>query len=175
MKYQIGDKVRVRNDLKEGDSFSVHVAGKMEEYAGKIMTISNRWECEGSTRYELKEIDGYWVWTEDMFEKTIKPTKEELLKMPAGTTIKTDKVGNDSFVFDANYTFISLTGGINISKSDLTNDLKITDRSCGTKIIEILEPTYTTVWTEETEKREMTVAEIEKELGYPIKIVKEEK
>ena len=44
MKYQIGDKVRVRNDLKEGDSFSVHVAGKMEEYAGKIMTISNRWE-----------------------------------------------------------------------------------------------------------------------------------
>ena len=175
MKYQVGDRVRIRRNLKQGDNFSIYVAKDMEEYAGKIMTISERCELEGSARYKLKENDSCWTWTEDMFEKTIKPTKEELLKMSAGTIIKTDKVGNNRFIFDADYTFASLASGINITRSDITNDLETIDCNCGTKIIEILEPTYTTIWAEETEKREMTVAEIEKELGYPIKIVKEEK
>ena len=33
---------------------------------------------------------------------------------------------------------------------------------------------YKTVFDRDTEVKEMTIAEIEKELGYPIKVVKEE-
>ena len=44
----------------------------------------------------------------------------------------------------------------------------------GRKIIEIQEPTYQAIYREEKEVKEMTIAEIEKELGYPIKVVEEE-
>ena len=40
MKFKIGDKVRIRKDLKEGDSFGIYVADEMEELAGEIVTIT---------------------------------------------------------------------------------------------------------------------------------------
>lgn len=40
------------------------------------------------------------------------------------------------------------------------------------RIVEVQEPEYKTVWKETRKK--MTLKEIEKELGYPVKIVEEE-
>lgn len=105
-----------------------------------------------------------------------KPTRQELLDMPIGTKIVTDvdrhnvfiKVGNDDWCNnDCDH----------IKSKDITEDLKIVG-SCfvrEAKILSIEEPTYNEVYTREKDVKEMTVTEIEKALGYPIKVVKEEK
>lgn len=165
MKFKVGDKVRIRKDLKEGPEYKYYVDDSMEKLAGKCVEIleadSDSYQVAGSKS----------SWSEDMFEKLVKPTREELLKMPIGTIIKTDwdkhnifvKVGENDFCND---------DCDHIEDDDINEDLSL-DR-CGDKIIEIQEPTYRTIYRVETEVKEMTIAEIEKELGYPIKVVKEE-
>lgn len=165
MKFKVGDKVRIRKDLKEGPEYKYYVDDSMEKLAGKCVEIleadSDSYQVAGSKS----------LWSEDMFEKFVKLTKEELLKMPVGTIIKTDwdehnifvKVGENDFCNDYRD---------HIEDDDINEDLSL-DR-CGDKIIEIQEPTYRTIYRVETEVKEMTIAEIEKELGYPIKVVKEE-
>ena len=65
MKYKVGDKVRVRGDLKEGktygsDSFVVN----MMQQRGKVVTIT--WVNEDKNKYSI-DADFYW-WTDEMFE-----------------------------------------------------------------------------------------------------------
>ena len=107
-----------------------------------------------------------------MFEDSIKPTKEELLKMPIGTIIKTDseehnifaKVGKNDFCND---------DVDHIENCNISDDLSL-DVYFANEIVEIQEPAYTTIYKKDTEIKEMTVKQIEKELGYPIKIIKED-
>ena len=165
MKFKVGDRVRIRKDLKEGHEYKYYVNDSMEKLAGKCVEIleadSDSYQVAGSK----------FSWSEDMFEKLVKPTREELLKMPIGAIIKTDwdehnifvKVGEDDFRNDY-YD--------HIEDDDINEDLSLD--YCSNKIIEIQEPTYRTIYRVETEVKEMTIAEIEKELGYPIKVVKEE-
>lgn len=69
MKYKVGDKVRVRKDLKTGEryysadkGYSDQAAPQMLKMAGKEVTISYAYgEC-----YRIKECD--WNWTDEMFE-----------------------------------------------------------------------------------------------------------
>ena len=165
MKFKVGDKVRIRKDLKEGPEYKYYVDDSMEKLAGKCVEIleadSDSYQVAGSKS----------LWSEDMFEKLVKPTREELLKMPIGAIIKTDwdehnifvKVGENDFCND---------DCDHIEDDDINEDLSLD--CCGDKIIEIQEPTYRTIYRVETEVKEMTIAEIEKQLGYPIKVVKEE-
>ena len=167
MKFKVGDRVRIRKDLKAGDNYKIHVNTAMEKYAGKIMTVDRI----GQSVYHFKEDCGAWNWSEDTIEGFAKPTREELLKMPIGTIIKTDldednifvKVGENDFCND---------DCDHITDDEINDDLSLD--GYGDKIIEIQEPTYHTIYRAETEVKEMTIAEIEKELGYPIKVVKEE-
>ena len=69
MRYQVGDRVVVRHDLKEGkryymdDGDSCDVAtGEMVEQAGQTVTIRERL----GGKYHIKECR--WYWTDDMFE-----------------------------------------------------------------------------------------------------------
>lgn len=63
MKYKVGDRVRVRSDLKVGKGYSAHTfAYDMFKFEGKIVTIESVWE-QG---YRIEE-DTYW-WTDEMFE-----------------------------------------------------------------------------------------------------------
>lgn len=79
MKYKIGDKVKVRNDLKVqryGDQIFVK---RMEKYKGKIVTISD--ELPGF--YHIKEDKNEnWNWAEQMSEKNIVLVSEH--KAPLG-------------------------------------------------------------------------------------------
>ena len=71
MKYKIGDKVRVRNDLEEGKwysmnnhTFSDFVNSKMITFKGKEVTILAD-NCFGM--YRIKEDNGEYHWTDEMF------------------------------------------------------------------------------------------------------------
>lgn len=175
MKFKIGDKVRVRKDLKVGNEFDIYVTDEMVEYAGKIVTISNCWkDLSRKDRYEIKE-NAFYAWSNDMFEGlTIKPTKEELLKMPFGTKIITDKEMYNEFILCEEGFFNNCNGNIDMNDEDITDDLEITDSDCGTKIVEIQEPTYTIIWRKDTEVRKMTLSEVCEKLGYDVEIIKEE-
>ena len=65
MKYIIGDKVKVREDLIVNKSYGERnfVRG-MKPYIGKIMTIS----CVNDYAYYFKEDEGKWNWTDEMLE-----------------------------------------------------------------------------------------------------------
>jgi len=62
MKYKVGDKVRVRNDLEVGKIYGTYFNEDMAKLIGKEVTISN----VGGCYYNIKE-DG-WNWTDEMFE-----------------------------------------------------------------------------------------------------------
>ena len=71
MKYKVGDKVRVRRDLRHGERIPFGVAVDMAEMAGAIVTISEA--IEGSPdKYRLEEDRDGYSWCEQMFEP-IKP------------------------------------------------------------------------------------------------------
>jgi len=71
MKYKVGDKVRVRDDLEIGKwysmnnrTFSDYVNSKMITFKGKEVTILAD-NCFGM--YLIKEDNGEWHWTDEMF------------------------------------------------------------------------------------------------------------
>ena len=63
MKYKVGDKVRVREDLKEGIYKNQHAVGSMLVFKGKIVEIAS----VNDGYYTIKESRA-WHWSEDMFE-----------------------------------------------------------------------------------------------------------
>lgn len=168
MKYKVGDKVRIRSNLKETDDYRVYGIGTNREMvgmAGKVVTISH----VDSDSYCIKEC-GYLLWTDKMFEGyTEKPSKEELLNMPVRTKIITDK--GKELVYDGEC-FSDKDDVIMDTMIDDDLNLIYDDMDYGTKIIEILEPEYRTVWKETPKK--MTLKEIEKLVGGPVEIVEEE-
>jgi hypothetical protein len=65
MKYEVGDKVKVRSDLQHGQAYDgCLVTKEMEQLSGKTVTIS--YYSDNSDRYDIKE--SYWKWTDEMFE-----------------------------------------------------------------------------------------------------------
>ena len=67
MKYKVGDKVRVREDLSTDKMYDgCYVTPSMILFLGKTVTIRKvRWSIN---RYEIKEDLGAWNWTDEMFE-----------------------------------------------------------------------------------------------------------
>lgn len=70
MKYKVGDKVRIRKDLKVGEKYDgVIVREEMIELVGKTLTISNVNDFgEGDINYYLNEDEDCYYWTDPMFE-----------------------------------------------------------------------------------------------------------
>lgn len=76
MKYKVGDRVRVRSDLKVGKGYGAHTfAYDMFKFEGKIVTIESVWE-QG---YRIEE-DTYW-WTDEMFEPVEEMSAEEAISL----------------------------------------------------------------------------------------------
>lgn len=73
MKYKVGDKVKIRRDLKTNIYYGATVAvEEMVELAGKTATIEcvNE-DCYGDIFYHLEEDKNGWYWTELMFDYAV--------------------------------------------------------------------------------------------------------
>ena len=147
MKFKVGDRVRVRKDLKYSNFYGgVRVNDEMVNNKGKILTIigidNGAYLMEGSQ----------WFWTDEMFESK-EYTYEDLKKSPIGTKITLEKMQDKQLVKTA----------LNRIENDdyrffIRNFEGLNTGNYG-KIIKIEEPTYQTVYEakieilDEVEKR----------------------
>ena len=77
MKYKVGDKVKVRSDLKAYEIYGSNMLTKsMEKFAGKTVTISG----VGITSYAIEEMEVAY-WTDEMLEPVEEMSAEELTKI----------------------------------------------------------------------------------------------
>lgn len=65
MKFKVGDKVRIRKDLKSMERYNgISFTVEMEEYRGKVAKITKI----SFDNYELDIDDGEWFWSDNMLE-----------------------------------------------------------------------------------------------------------
>ncbi len=125
MKYKIGDKVRVKEDLKVGTVYGDYYFNKeMAKLKGKVVEINDL----GCNSYSIKE--GRYSWTEEMFSglaepKNLIPLIAKELGVEMGEEFKvsdrpyafkfTDdrlvSIEDDGGTYNANYTFFELISG----------------------------------------------------------------
>lgn len=66
-KYDVGDRVLVRDDLIDEEAYDgCTFVYQMLKWAGQVATITNRRNLWG-IRYSIAEDDGDWSWSESMF------------------------------------------------------------------------------------------------------------
>lgn len=68
MKFKVGDKVRIKEDLKKGVYNSISTTEKMMQYKGKIAKIKSISHLRFSEGYKLDIDDMMWAWSDDMLE-----------------------------------------------------------------------------------------------------------
>lgn len=79
MKYKVGDKVKVRSDLKAYEIYGSNMLTKsMEKFVGKTVTISD----VGITSYAIEEM-GVAYWTDEMLEPVEEMSAEEAIRLYA--------------------------------------------------------------------------------------------
>lgn len=77
MKYKVGDKVKVRSDLKAYEIYGSNMLTKsMEKFAGKTVTISG----VGITSYAIEEMEVAY-WTDEMLEPVEEMSVEEAIRL----------------------------------------------------------------------------------------------
>ena len=139
MKFKVGDRVRVRKDLKYDNFYGgVRVNDEMVNNKGKILTIigidNGAYLMEGSQ----------WFWTDEMFESK-EYTYEDLKKSPIGTKITLEKIQDKQLVKTA----------LNRIENDdyrfFIRDFEGLNTGNYGKIIKIEEPEYTTVYEAKVE------------------------
>lgn len=68
--YKVGDKVKIREDLEVDKKYNeLFFVKEMEEYKGKIATITRVSPIQHS--YEIDIDDSDWCWTDDMLKTCI--------------------------------------------------------------------------------------------------------
>lgn len=148
MKFKVGDRVKVREDLQENCYYGIARANDdMAKKRGQIFTIK---EIDNKL-YSMKECN--WVWSDEMLKK-VEYTYENLKKSPIGTKITFEN--GEVLVKDDKARYENCDNAKN--EFDL-KDLKDNTFcfNCG-KIIKIEEPTYQTVY----EAKEEILDEAEK-------------
>ena len=74
MKYKVGDKVKIRTDLRTDTKYgTTQVVDEMCTLCGQVVTIKEIYAKDQS--YFIEEDNG-WFWTDEMFEGLIKTTKQ---------------------------------------------------------------------------------------------------
>ena len=145
MKYKVGDKVRVRSDLKAYEIYGSNMLTKsMEKFVGKTVTISG----VGITSYTIEEMEVAY-WTDEMFEGLVeeKLTAEEAIKALGDMCAR-------------GCTDCKLRKLVRESKHAFCSDYR---REHPDKVVEILKQ-----WKKDHEKKE-----IEVELAYVVRVIED--
>ncbi len=168
MKYKIGDKIRVRKDLKEGREYKIYVSNKMTSYKGQIMTIKAI-EDDCYILKEAKRTDGFpeWYWTDDMLENVVLTISD--LQFADILTLRNGEryVYTDNHIYGEGYHYHCDADTV---KADFRENLT-RDSSFAEYDIMKVEREGQIIF-ERQDVREMTVEEISKVLGYEVKVVK---
>lgn len=167
--YKIGDKVKiVKNRV-----FGMNVNGDMDKYLGSIMTIKS---SDGFGNYKMMEDYGYWSWNDNMIEGCINIIKKSDLQNGDIVTYREKYVFSRRIVQNGKILYLNDFKNLSMALSDYDENLMAL-KNPDFDIVKVYRPeTEETFYTEKTkEAKEMTVAEIERELGYQIKVVKEDK
>ena len=103
MKYKVGDKVRVRRDLEDGETYGGWDALEdMVKMRGEIVTIRR----VRSSAYELEE--NYLMWTDEMFEGLV----EEELTAEEAIKLKSEMCGKGDYCFKCKFSLNNNTEGV---------------------------------------------------------------
>lgn len=171
MRIKVGSKVKVINEARATEL----------DLRSRIGTVIGDDKSDKPYQVRFEDIDDwFWFYGSDLVLLE-KPSIEKLKEMPIGTRITIDREDDNVFikVEEDELEFYSIERGENLDRYDINDDLTVDEDwdNETTKIIKIEKPIeYETVYEYlEEEKKEMTIAEIEKELGYSVKIVKETK
>ena len=159
MKFKVGDKVKIKDDLKNTYGITIEYIKHLRSKFNKL-TIARICDTkDGINFYKLEEDENLFklYFGEDMLETAEehknKYTYEDLKKSPIGTKITFE---NGKFLIKDDEDFYENSGSCR-NEDDLKN-LKDNDEVYG-KIIKIEEPTYETVYEykpeilDEAEKR----------------------
>ena len=138
LRYKEGDKVIVRRECRNGDNVNgVHFVYEMENYRGKVVTISS--VC-GDNRYRIKEDSYNFTWVGEFFEPAnatfvddnvvllrngqIRLVYANALYLPNGTCIEAENYTERKHNFDENFDIVEVhrkaTGNY---KFDLSGEL----------------------------------------------------
>lgn len=168
--FKIGDKVEFYKMNDEQCSY--------EKYLGKVGEIK-KFGLFGSREYACVELENGIEF--NPYLKNIRPIKNIIKKTDLQNgDIVTYRNGDKRIVDERNATLVYLEDFTNkaLSLSSFDEDLldKDTNEESQWDIVKVYRPsTEETFRTERTEKvKEMTLKEVCKELGYEVKIVKEE-
>ena len=146
MKYKVGDKVKVKSDLKENIRYGGQIFVRdMAVHCGKNVEISKVYD----DAYCIKESDREWFWTDEMFEGLAEDelTAEEAIKVLADMCTRECKNCElGKLVKESRYSFCSAYR-----------------REHPDKVVEILKQ-----WKEDHEKKE-----IEVELAYVVRVIED--
>jgi len=76
MKYKVGDKVKIRKDLKFGEQYGTHdIVPSMEELAGDTVTIK-KIDMDGPDEcYVMEEVGPWKVFTDEMIDSKVEVTE----------------------------------------------------------------------------------------------------
>lgn len=185
MKYKVGDRVLIRQWDDMEKEFGLDAYGdikcrcgflrKMKMYCGRVLTVTHARDME----YIMKEDSNRWDWSEDMIERRADMIKSELR---SGMVVETRSGEKYLVIINENgIRFMNLNGESFFDECDMNNDMTF-DNIHDLDLMKVFAPEYILddcnhptrlIWERKIAK-EMTVADIEKTLGYPVKIVKEE-
>lgn len=192
MRFEVGDKVRVKNNLKHKDTYDgiVFITG-MEEYCGKTLTILNVVEAKNGMIYYNTE-ENIWWWSESMFEPIDK--ENEMNKIPELETGMFVIIKNTDFGKE----YIGVIVGDKIIYNDGDFDYVKNAENCKCRRIEyILKCPYgfkhisyhlrkiksntlefndniTVLWKYEEPIPKVTLNEVYKKFGHKVKIIDNE-
>jgi hypothetical protein len=177
MKFKVGDKVRVRKDLVLNHTYGNYFfVSTMEKFKDKIVTIIS--VCNNC--YEIKEDNKCSYWTDEMLEpNVVNFTKADLKD---GMVVEYQNGEKRMVLGDrliSNHHFAELSNFTDILKNKYLDNMAINRvySSSGYTFSDYFEDRLLTlIWERPKEEpiKEMTVAEIEKELGYKVKIKSED-
>ena len=126
MNYEVGDKVRIREDLKAFITYNgTYATVGMLKYSGKIATITARFP-DGS--YVLDIDSDYWYWAPEMFDQNWKEDKYMKISEFKAELEKLGYVFEDSCVTNKDSLTVAYISALYVNKIDTAHVCEVSPK-----------------------------------------------